>query len=233
MAFLSLSDLIVRVESRLSEVPGMAVQTYSEDTYAVLLQEAFDFLASQAWWPHLMNWYPCTLDGSTGQINEFLNGATWTKTFNNKVFRYEDIRAVFTDMSNKPLPELPRDFNPYLSTGNNMATYIEASNTAGKLFRVWPMTATNMLYVHARTTRDQAVDFQSTDIVPFDTVALVNYAAWKSSVDDATNQGQSNLFEQTMSNRIKQLLDAYNSKPVMLDPSINPTFYGWQEYPNG
>lgn len=222
MAFDTLGSLITRVEKRISEVAGTSVQIYSEDAFGALIQEGYDFCVKQVWWPHLMVWEKRDLDGVTGRPNTDIT----------TIQTYGDIRAVFTDMSNRPLPELPRDFNPFLSLiSNTTAQYIEADNTKSRLFHVWPVTATNTLYIHGREL--QSTPFTESDVVNFDALALVNYASWKAVVDDGTNPGQAMAIEATFNKRMAQLIDEYNSKPIQLDPAVNPTMYGWQEFPYG
>lgn len=221
MVFLTLSNLIAKVEARISEVSGPSVQTYSEDTIAGLLQEAYDYVIREAWWDHLMSWQTIALDGTTGKSTSDITCCS----------DFIDIRAVFTPVSSRPLPTLPRDFNPYMILGNNIAQYLEADLTPNRLFHVWPLTAQGNLYLHGRKSR--AADFGPADTLSFDPIALTNYAAWKMTIDDATNPGQVSAFEEAFNKRIKQLKDAYNAKPIQLDPAVNPTMYGWQEFPYG
>lgn len=219
MAFKTLGELIVACEKRLSEVAGTAVQVYSEDTLAYLIQEGYDFCINQAWWDHLMVWEQRTLDGINGRVTNDIT----------TIQDYFDIRAVFRDGSDRPLPTLPRDLNPFRLSGTT-PLYYGADQTPRRLLSVWPKTATGVIFIHGRQTR--ATDFSADDVVMFDDVAMLNYACWKMSSDDGANPGQVEDFKATFNQRMKQLLDDYNSKPIQLDPAVaSPTLYGWQEMP--
>lgn len=219
MAYKTLGELVVACEKRLSEVAGTSVQVYSEDTLAYLIQEGFDFASNQAWWPHLMVWEQRTLDGTNGRPNTDITS----------IQDYGSIRAIFRDGSNRPMAELPRDVNPFTITGTT-AQYISADNTANRLFHVWPKTAVGSVAIHGM--RGRSADFTADDLVEFDEVALLNYACWKYSGDEGTNPGQCEDFKATFNQRMKQLLDEYNSKPIQLDPATtNAQLYGWQEMP--
>jgi hypothetical protein len=220
MAFKTLGELVVSCEKRLSEVAGTAVQVYSEDTLAYLIQEAFDFATKQLWWDHLMVWEQRVLDGVNGRVTADITS----------VQDYENIRAVFREGSDRPLPTLPRDLNPFTLNGTT-PQYISADvSVANRHFNVWPKTATGNVYIHGKTTR--AADFTADDVVSFDEVAIINYVCWKASSDDGANPGQIEDFKITFSQRMKQLIDDYNSKPIQLDPATGSTsLYGWQEMP--
>lgn len=208
--FLSIDDLIIKTEKRLSEVPGTSTQLYAEDIIAEHLIEGFEFCAEKRWWSHLMQWYPVTLDGVAGIPNA---------DFNPTIDKFKNIRAVFASDRNRPLPILSSTINPFLITGSR-ALYVEPfSGPPNRLFRVWPLTSTNTLYVHARLIPSSADYKDQTTILKFEPDILANYAAWMVATDEGTNPGQINTFEQ----RFLQLLSEENSKanemPIILDTS--------------
>lgn len=202
----------------LSQVSGTAVQTYSEDRIASMVQRKFTMVMSELWWPDYMQWFQRTLDGVQGVTTVSVN----------TIKRFEDIRAVFRDGRNVPLPALPRDLNPFALTGSS-PTYIERYTPAavdGRVLQIWPKTATGDIVIHARVA---PAEFVLDDEVFMDKDLLVYGAAYEYSEDDGANPGAITKFQVAFETRLNQLKKEYSNKPIMLDPRVGQTPEEWFE----
>lgn len=223
---MTLEALIQDVVVRLTQVSGTAVQTYAEDHITKLLKEGFEMTAGDRWWPGLMQWFSYDLDGITGQPTASLQTDSLIQQFT-------DIRVLFYADNTDPLPILSSSINPYRLSGTR-ALYVEpladALDSNGRLFRVWPLESTGTVRVHAKVTAaglftDPAV------YVPFDPVALINYACWLYTTNDASNPSASDNFFNVYKARKAQLIEKLNQMPVRLDTRMPYNAQGWQELP--
>jgi len=196
------STLISDVIIELSQVSGTAVQTYSEDRIARLLQQTFNLCFDKLWWPDYMEWKSYTLDGSTGLVTDTITDVT----------RYTDYRVFYPGTDHKPLRELPKNMNPYALSGT-YPRYVSASATANKLFQVWPTLSTGTIRAHARI---RPTDFAATDVVKLDKDLLVYGAAMSYATSDGGNPPEAQLLLQKFQNRLKEVR-ASISQPVELD----------------
>lgn len=223
--FLSLTDLIQACIVRLQQVAGTAVQQYAEDHIAFLLNEAYEMMTKDKWWPNVMQWFSVALDGVYGMPTTSLRDMFVQQT--------TDLRALYYQDNNDPMPILPSTINPYQLTGDR-GLYFEMLpsplDVNGKLFRVWPLTATGNVRVHARVTPPLLFSDPSV-LVPFDPTCLINYACWIYITSDASNPGASDNFQKVFNARKDQLMQQLNQYPVMLDTRRPYNSRGWQEVP--
>lgn len=212
----TLAELVQKVISRISQVPGTGVQLYAEDRIAEMIQETFDFLFDDYFWPQFYFDGTYTLDGTTGAI---------TGDISDYIKRYEDIQYIFFESDTWPLKELPRNYNPSLITGTHGRLF-KPNSDATKMFTVLPITASGGVTVIGRTKPDVfAVD----DEVDFDNTALILAATRDYLEDDGANPGAVDKFEQMFESRLKQLKNNQDSHPRALDPRVEFGDDRWRE----
>lgn len=225
MAFKSFTTLLAETVQRTRQVGGAGTQLYAEPVLSQYLQEAFDIVRAEDYWPQMMAWKSGTLDGSTGQV---ASGAL------SPISDFNDILGIYYESYQERLPTLPLSVNPYSIVGS-VARYVEPlaiadEPTPDKLFKVWPLTLTGTVRVHARVIPTGAFTNPAV-IIPFDHIYLENYAAWRWFSDDAANPAAANAALQVMEERKKQLIEMRNSQPSWLDPQQTITGTGWWERP--
>lgn len=218
--FVTLNELIQRTIRRLSQVPGTSVQTYSEDRIADMLQHKFDVLFDEAWWFQFLYWRTITLDGALGIPTINLQTAT------NPLDRFEDIKFVMVNDTNRKLTRLPETINPTSVTSNN-ARWIEEYNLDGRVFRVLPVTSTDTLQLRYRS---RPAAFTTNDVVNFDPEALVLGATYDYLEDDGTNPGATAKFLNFFESRVKQLKLMLSQIDHDTDPRLGQTLDEWVEY---
>ena len=206
------ADLITRATRRLSMVPGLGTQIYAEDVIADIIQQRFNMLYKQAWWPQFMSWQTWTLDGTTGRVTDTITSLLKGDE------PFEDIRAIWPTSSDTdvPLPRLPGDVVPTTLTGTE-PYYYEPDNT--KIFRILPTTATGTLELHVRTRPD---DFTDDSTVDFNAEVLVFGACWDYVLDDGTNPEQAENFRMLYEGELHDYKARRNTDRVPLNATSRP-----------
>lgn len=208
----NLTELVGDATLKLSQVTGVGVQTYSEDRLALEVENVYDSIISLSgfWWPQVMEWFTRTLDGSTGIVTADLTN----------VEEITDIRAVYFGQQQKPLPYLHPTINPNTMVGT-VARAIEALRydhaNVGRLFRVWPLTATGTVYVHARITPED-IFTDPTVTVPFDPALLSTGAALAYAASEGINVAHVAKLQGEYNDLEKSAKQAYKAFPLLLDP---------------
>lgn len=216
----ALDTLIQKVVVRLSQVPGVGVQTYAEDRIADMIQHKFDILFDEAFWYQFMHWQDITLDGVTGQPTVNLEAQT------NQLERFEDIRIAKVLGKRRTLKLAPHDLDISMVTGTS-ARYIEPfDDGTGKIFRVWPATTTDTISIHFRSKPD---DFVPADTIKFDPQALILGATYDYLEDDGTNPGATEKFKNMFEARVRQLKLLRVQMPLELDDRTTDTLDEWTE----
>lgn len=202
----TMSALMTDVQRELYQSPGVSVQTYSQDRIVALIQQAYEHCVKQEFWPQFRKRETRTLDGVTGQV---------TVPFTD-ILDWEDIEAVFRENSDRPIPIAPASFNSlsYPPSGTT-PRFIEASGDAN-LFRVYPIDAVGQVLVVGRRT--QLTTFGLTDVVPFDHLALVHFAAWSYFTDDASNPASAMKHQGLFETRMAKIKDNAFDHAVQLNP---------------
>jgi hypothetical protein len=216
----TLSQLIVKVQNRLSMVAGTGVQIYAEDVIADMIQHKFDVLFDEAWWPQFTTFQTFTLDGTNGQV---------TTDVTNLIKRFDDIRIIYRAGGNTPITKLsPTSTNPFELAGTTPIHY-DSDTAVDKVFHVWPKTSTGNIVVQYRT---KPADFTSEDTINFDDQALVLGSVYDFAEDDGTNPNATQKFQNLFETRVKQLKNNLNSAPISLDPVTSlPTSFSFVELP--
>lgn len=224
--FDTLENLIQRTIVTLAQVPGSGTQLYSEDRIAELLQQVYTINSDKFWIPEQMSWRSAPLDEAAG-----LPTLDWAN-----INSYKDIRAIFFNSSQRPLPRLPSDMNPFTVSGTSgrfqepLAKDDEPSTTSNRLFRIWPLTATGTVRIHARV-RSTSLFRDPTNTIYFDDVAMINGAAFMYAADDGANPGSVAKFQTVYEGRINEIQDNLNRQPIVLDPRSPMGGDQWSEWP--
>lgn len=218
MEYKTLEEQIAEVEVLLSQTAGASVQKYSEPRIAKFILEAFDIIFKKAWWAQFRHWQLVTLNGSTG-----------IPTQDSEFWDFGDIRAIYPSTKQVRLTQLPHPFNPWLMTGTQ-ARYVEPQS-GKKLFRVWPMQATDQLYVQGRKKPDD-YPFSLDNEIPMDDILLQNVAAWAYCTSDGNNPAEAQRFQAVFDLRLKALLgEEVGNVPIDLDPRFANVPNEWYELP--
>ena len=207
------SDLIQSTIKRLSQVPGKGTQLFAEDKIAEILQDTFDMVMAEAWWPNYMKWTTFVLDGTTGVSTTNLGIGDTDLTA--PIRDFGDIRVIHRDKT-RILLQTPLDIQPSLLVGTT-PIYMEALfNDDEKVVQVWPATATGTLYMHARIHPGQLNN--DTD-VRLDRQLMINGTAWDFMEDDGANPAAASKFQTKFEARLKQMKKKMDNVPIQLGPS--------------
>lgn len=218
MAYMTVADLLDECVTLLSEVSGSAVQTYSEDRIIRMIRRQYNRVHKVRWWGHLMKWEQRMPNGTDGHT-----------TLNQSANDYDDVRAVFRSDWDRPLPELPKEVNPFRLMGTTVR-YISPNNDVdGQVFIVYPLTALDAGGL-AISHRSYPTDFDNNTVIPFDVDVLTNGAVWEYCCDDGFNSTQIQKFKDLSDSRLVQLTDDYDRKPILLDPRIVQVPDQWRGY---
>ena len=201
----TLSDLVSRTLTRLSQVGGAGVQTYSEDIIAEMIQHKFDELFDRRFFDEYSAWYTWALDGTLGVV---------TTDLTDIVKRIQDVRVIFREGYNTPITKLSTSVNPFLYSGVIPKGYT-GHPSANRALQFWPKSATGNVNVHARTKPEA---FQPDDEIKMDDQVLILGAAYDYLEDDGSNPAATAKFQTMYEARRKQLLIDIDSGPLALDP---------------
>lgn len=201
----TLADLISETQKLLYQQAGIGVQVYSQDNLAQKIVHAFDFLFTNDdyRWKRFDVYVQKTLDGSTGRPTTPVTEIT----------SYEDLYAVYPSDSDFKLAKFSTERNPYTITGDRPYQYMFDTT---HLIRVVPYTATGNIVLHGRQ-RPTTYPFTLNDVVPFDYLALVHFAAYSYCADDAANAAQADKLQGMFEERIKQLYKSQTGEPIALN----------------
>lgn len=209
----TLTELITRVEDRLSMVAGQGAQIYAEDRIKEMIQHKFDVLFLEHFWPQHCTWSQYILDETLGVV---------TTDLTDKIRKIEDIQAIFHNNNSTPIPKLnPLSVNPFGLSGTRPLHYEGLSNAfsnrTSRVFHIWPHSSTGTLTIRYRTKPDT---FVATDEVDFDDQALILGATFDYLEDDGTNPNATQKFQSMFESRVSQLTNELNSGPIALDPAV-------------
>lgn len=224
--FESYTSLINNCVLRLRQVQGQAVQLYSQPVIAQLIQEGYEILRKETWWPWLMKRIDGSLDGSSGKTI----GSPWS---GDGLTDFEDIRAVWLGSYQQRLSMVDESVNPDTFSGQQWARYIEPLSihddpTGIYLFRVLPMDTTGTVYVWARV--DPVGLFTNPSVlVPMNKYLLHNYALWRYWTDDGSNPAGAAAALQAYEKLKDQELQKVNDQPIWLNPGYSQANDVWQE----
>ena len=220
----TVADITDDVVKRLHQVSGTSVQTYSEPVIEELVVDTFNLLHAKEWWPEYMRWSSQDLDGSTGVIDTDILTSPEFASFG-------DIRGVWLDGENDPIPRLSEHENPYEYSGTRPlfleALAASATNQSTRLFRVWPLASTGTLYIHHRfRTRER---LQSTDDVYLDRDLLMYGAVAAYLADDGSMPDMLDRYERKFDVRYRDI--TANFKQIAIEAKNISQSYGRRGIP--
>lgn len=219
-----LSSLIQRTITRLSMVPGIAVQVYAEDRIAEMIQHKFDTVRDMLWWDDMMVWQTLTQDAAGRPTENIVREMPDVPAGNEIVInQYKDIQYAWRPGQTHPLKEMSRRTNPgqILRAGT---THYKLPDEA-KVIRFAPFQAGMEVLVRYRKWYGT---FAADDNVPMDDQLLILGAAYDYLEDDGTNPGQTEKFLNFYNDRLRQLLSQENDREIELSPNAYNEVSGWQ-----
>jgi hypothetical protein len=218
MEYKTLSEHITEVETLLSQVAGVSVQTYAEARIAKFILEAFDIVFKKAWWAQFRHFQSVALTGTDGFPVSDLD-----------FWEFGDIAAIYPSDRQIRLTKLPFPMNPFLLTGTQ-AQYIDPQ-PGKKLFRVWPLASVGTLIIQGRKKPD-TYPFGPDDEVPFDDLVIQNIAAWRYCMSDGNNPLEAEGFQAVFDQRLTNLLgEEVGNVPMDHDPRFVDIPNQWYEVP--
>jgi hypothetical protein len=224
--FSTYTALITAAMLRLRQVSGTQTQLYSEPVVGSYIQEGYEILRKETWWPWLMKRVNGTLDGTTGKVT----GTPWATA---GLTDFDDIRAVWLSSYQQRMAMVGEDINPDTLTSQQFARYVEPLSihddpTSNYLFRLLPVTTVGTVYVWARCDPVSLFTTPSV-VVPMNKYLLHNYAMWRYMTDDGSNPGAAGAALQAYEKLKDQELQKVNDQPIWLDPGYGQTNDVWQE----
>lgn len=225
MALISVRDVVQRTIRQLSQVTGTGVQLYAEERIYQYVDQTFDLLFKEQWWPSFCDWFTASLDGSTGKVTADFSTLTSDGAELVGISKNDDIQAIYWETSHRPLVRLPKRLNPFSMTGST-PRFVQLISDPAKHFVVWPLNATGALHIWARShpgelTTDSEIDF--------DRDVLVYGASYQYAEDDGTNPGAINKLQQLFEIRRAQLVQAMANLPSPQNPSEASVHSEWSD----
>lgn len=210
------TQLIIDAEKMLYQMAGTAVQMYSQDVLLLNLQQAFDFLFMEQWWPQFRVRLERTL----------LNGIPTVPI--TEISHYEDIRFVYAENTTTPLAKLPLGINTLNQRmiSGAVPRYIEADAT--NLIRCWPSESIGRILVVGRARPDE---YLITDTFQMDSQLLTAYAVWSYFTDDASNPEAAIKAKGLFDSRYQTLVNNTFNEPIRLDGGVGTIPDSWTEGP--
>lgn len=212
----SLNDFATRAIDLLREVPGVAVQVYAEPRLEKLSQTVFDLIFRKHWFPSHCEWQTVTLDGTTGK-----------PTSNLTVDSFHDIKVLYPQNSDRPLPLLPHTMNPdnIAGTSARFVAPLRQPESGGttKLFRILPITCTDSITFYARYHPGDQSDTPNNAVFYIDKEIIALGVTYISLEQDGTNPGATELYQNMFNDALKTYDHAYDSPGIPLG-NINETY---------
>jgi hypothetical protein len=220
----TLTDLVQRTITRLSMVPGVAVQVYAEDRIAEMIWHKFVMVRDELWWDDLMAYATLTQDANGRPIENVVRELPTAPVGDEIVIAgYNDVQYAWRPGDRRPLKEMPLRANPMgmLTQGRTMFRTADPA----KVIRFAPHESGQSILI--RYMRSFA-RFMPNDIVPMDDQLMILGAAYDYLEDDGTNSGQTEKFRGLFNDRLRQLKGAENDREIPISPAPYPSSNGWQ-----
>lgn len=214
------TDVITKVETLLRQEAGPSVQQYAEGIIAVMLQDSFDRLFNEYWFPEFYN--PAqtyTLTGTNGLI---VPGGAYPA-------RWRDIRYIWKAPYVEPLTQAPVTINSNAVFA--LAPMWQPLITAGppiQVFRILPLNTTGTVTVAFRV---KPANFISTTIMPMETDVMEAEVIYQYLVDDGANELAIKKWEATFKDRSQRLNMQMNRGPHPLAPGRGAPLSVWVSSP--
>lgn len=220
----TLAELVQRCVTRLSMVPGIAVQVYAEDRLAEMLWHKFVTVRDRLWWDDYMDYVQLTQDAN-GLPQENVQRTKPLTPIGDEVYinKFSDIQYAWHPNRRDPLKYWPRRSNPAGVMRQGTTMYLLPHEAKVVRFVQYQPN----LVMTLRVKRHYEY-FQPDDVVPMDEQVLILGACWDYLEDDGTNPGQTEKFRNFFVDRLKQLESDENEKEIPLAPAAYPNSNGYQ-----
>lgn len=197
--YLTLSEIVQKVITALSQYQGTSTQKYAEDRISemvlLLYNKLFD---SRTWYLHT-KWFKYTLTGTNGVCAEDVS---------KDIASFYDICSISTEINpNYELKRMHLSTNPFLISGNVASYYIPSTDNK-KVFAVVPFNATGTIYVRAKV---RPMEFLPDTEIPFDPDVLIYGVCYQYCADDGNSSTQIQKFEKLYQERLQTLTSLDNS----------------------
>jgi len=225
----TLSQLVQRVVTRLSMVPGVAVQVYAEDRIAEMIWHKWIMVRSELWWDELMEWQTLTQDASGRPVENVVRELPPSPIGDEIVIHeYSDIQYAWHPARAKPLTMMPQRQNPIGAMRAGTTLYRVADKA--KVIRFLPITEGLEMMVRYKVWHSY---FQPDDVIPMDEQLLILGACYDYLEDDGTNPGQTEKFRNMFNDRLRQLKGDENEAEIPIAPQSfgHSGVNGWQVVP--
>ena len=219
----TLSQLVQRTVTRLSMVPGVAVQVYAEDRIAEMIWHKFTTVRDMLWWDDFMEWQELTQGADGRPIENIVRQMPIAPAGDEIVINeYKDIQHAWHPNRMDPLKTLPKRTNPRGAMREGSTLYRVPDQS--KVIRFLPIESGLRMMVRYRRYYDY---FQPDDIVPMDDQVIILGACYDYLEDDGTNPGQTEKFRNMYNDRLGQLIRMENDEEIPITPQPYTNAGGW------
>lgn len=202
----------------IGEVAGVGVQQFDDDVLFRHTIRGFNLLFKKTHWENYREWNTVILDGTTGVIT--------TDAFE-QVIDFDDFIAVHIAGDPRPLPALSKQTNPStIGTGTRPKFYTSLSvrhvNYVKRKLKIYPVTATGSLDVHARIypVTPPALDWDWEDpIMYLDKDMLVYATAFMALIGNSLNPDAANVCKELMEMKFNTITAGLSSQPIPIEHS--------------
>ena len=210
----TLGDLVQRTITRLSMVPGIAVQMYAEDRIAEMIWHKFVIVRDELWWDDFMDYAVLTQDANGRPVENVVRELPLSPIGDEIVINsYKDVQYAWRDGLRGPLKELPRRSNPLAVMRSGSTLFRMADHDT--VIRFAPFAVGMPIMVRYKRYYSR---FAPSDAVPMDDQLMILGAAYDYLEDDGTNPGQTEKFRALYNDRLQQLKSDENSGEIPLSP---------------
>lgn len=220
----TLSELVQAAISRLSMVPGIGVQLYSEDRIAEMIWHKFVIVRDELWWDDFMDYAVLTQDAA-GRPTEPVTRTPPAIPSPSQIVinKYSDIQFAWSPSLRDPLREMPLRSNPMGMLKEGKTLWRTPDHD--KVIRFAAFTPGQQMLVRYKRHYER---FSASTVVPMDDQVLLLGAVYDYLEDDGTNPGQTEKFRNMFNDRLKQLRTDENDRDIQLSPAPFNSSNGWQ-----
>jgi hypothetical protein len=210
--------------SAVGEVSGAGSQAYSEDRMRRDAVKAFNMLFKKYHWPQYMKWFRGQLDGATGKF---------TTALLENVRDFEDIGLVCRDGETSAISYLPKNFNPYAITSNQLRYYSALPSTDAdyetKFLQFWPNTSVEWINVQARVYPKTVASptWGWNDKLYLDKDMLVDAVAYITLSGDDLNAGAADMHRNMMETRYADIIANMGARKIAIGGVQSPIPDKW------
>lgn len=212
----TVQDIANAVILDLRQVPGVDVQTYSQDHIKLRIKRRFTMLFREAWWPDLTHWAQRELDGTLGVLTAPIEG----------VSSIRDVQCFSPAQPRYQLALLPVSENPFELSGSSPRYYSQHEDRANHTLQFWPKTATGTVTIQYRAF---PTTFFDDDILYIEDNILAAFVAYDIAAGDGANPNDVDRMRIEAEALLGQRRRDFTNMPRQKDPRIGVYPMDWQE----